>query len=133
MAVNLWWWSWHHFFSQFSVLSLPLPNIVSLLLESVLHCCVPDVYCLRCTRSDFELRTVGLKSNLRWRVARSSRARFLVSFIVPRICRVETYTSAELPHITKQTESSPFNGDISLCFGFKEGNRALWGLLNTKL
>ena len=59
MAVNLWWWSWHHFFRQVSVLSLPLPNTVSLLLESVLHCCVPDVYCLRCTQSDFELRTVG--------------------------------------------------------------------------
>jgi len=48
------------FFRQVSVLSLLLPNTVSLLLESVLHCCVPDVYCLRCTWSDFELRTMGL-------------------------------------------------------------------------
>jgi len=24
--------------------------------------------------------------------------------------------------------TSPFNGDISLCFGFNEGNRALLGL-----
>jgi len=68
------------FFRQVSVLSLPLPNTVSLLLESVLHCCVPGVYCLCCTWSDFELRTVGLTSNLRWRVARSSRTRFSLFF-----------------------------------------------------
>jgi len=31
--------------------------------------------------------------------------------------------------LRKLSRTSPFNGDISLCFGFNEGNRALLGLL----
>jgi len=44
----------------------------------------------------------GVKANLHWGHATSSRARFFVCLIVPSSCRAKPCTSAELPDATKQ-------------------------------
>jgi len=48
---------------------------------------------------------MNLSANLHWGVARSSRARFFVRFLAPRICRAESCTSIELPDATKQNRA----------------------------
>jgi len=58
----------------------------------------------RCKSSGYEAEETCIKANLHWGLARSSSARFFVCFIAPRTCRAELWTSAELPHATKQTK-----------------------------